>query len=253
MTHTPRPSLSNWCGCLVLASLVGCVAPKVHEEAPPNYSLTGVWELNPALSSDTDKVLASLQPKPRGQGPGPGGAPGSGAVDKPAPEVINDPTTDLPPIDPTTYGRNLGMAGYYGGPNERNTYRPPIEMQTNALLGGQWLKIRQTDSEMSIVNAATSRNYTPGQHSVVSVTTGVADQESGWSGKNYLIYLKPQIGPSVKETYSLTPDGRQLLVTIAIGSEGKNRAITVKRTYDRSTRDPDSFKQNLQVTLPPTD
>jgi hypothetical protein len=209
-----------------------------------------VWELNSALSSDTDKVLASLQPKPR-RGPGPGGAPGSGAGDRPAPEVINDPTTDLPPIDPTTYGRNLGMAGYY--PTERNTYRPPIEMQTNALLGGQWLKIRQTDSEMSIVSAATSRNYTPGQHSVVSVTTGVADQESGWSGRNYLIYLKPQIGPSVKESYSLTPDGRQLLVTIDIGSEGKNQSIKVKRTYDRSTRDPDSLKQNLQVTLPPTD
>ena len=157
MIHTLRPSLSNWCGCLVLASLVGCIAPKVHEEAPPNYSLTGVWELNPALSSDTDKVLASLQPKPR-RGLGPGGAPGTGAGDRPAPEVINDPTTDLPPIDPTTYGRNLGMAGYY--PTERNTYRPPIEMQTNALLGGQWLKIRQTDSEMSIVNAATTNTYT---------------------------------------------------------------------------------------------
>jgi hypothetical protein len=144
------------------------------------------------------------------------------------------------------------MSGYYG-PNERSIYRPPIEMQTNTLLAGQWLKIRQTDSEMSIVNAATTRNYTPGQHSVVSVTTGVADQESGWSGKNYLIYLKPQIGPTVQETYGLSPDGRQLLVTIAIGSEGRNPAIKVKRTYDRSTRDPDSFKQNLQVTLPPTD
>ena len=65
--------------------------------------------------------------------------------------------------------------------------------------------------------------------------------------------MRPQIGPSVKETYTLSADGRQLLVRIDVGSEGRNRAIKVTRTYERSTRDPNSLHQTLQVTLPPAD
>ncbi|HEV2702236.1 MAG TPA: hypothetical protein VGV09_11430, partial [Steroidobacteraceae bacterium] len=229
--------LATYLGYLMLAGVAGCSAVRVHDTPPPNYSIAGMWELNPALSSDEAKVLASLQPKPRGERKGRGNGAGSGPGDKPAPEVINDPTTDLPPIDLSNGGR---YAGAYGRPSERDTYRPPLDFQNNALLGGQWLKIRQTDTEVSIVNAATSRSYTPGEHSVVSVSSGVADQDSGWSGRNYLIYLKPQIGPSVKETYTLSTDGRQLLVKIEVGSEGRNQAIKVTRTYDRSTRNPDS-------------
>jgi hypothetical protein len=247
MLHTPRQRLTAFLGCLMLAGLAGCSSlPRVHDTPPPNYSIAGVWELNPALSSDEGKVLASLQPKPKR---GKGAANGSGPDDKPAPEVINDPTTDLPPIDLS----NGGRGGGYGYANERNIYRPPLDFQNNALLGGQWLKIRQTDSEVSIVNAATSRSYTPGERSVVSVPSGVADQISGWSGRDYVIHLNPQIGPSVQETYTLSADGRQLLVKIQVGSEGRNKAIKVTRTYERSTRDPDSFRQTLQVTLPPTD
>jgi hypothetical protein len=249
MLHTPRRRLTAFLGCLVLAGIAGCSLPRVHDTPPPNYSIAGVWELNPALSSDTNKVLASLQPKPRGGGKGP--ANGSGPDDKPAPEVINDPTTDLPPIDLSNGGRYPGGNGDYER-NERNLYRPPLDFQINALLGGEWLKIRQTDTEVSIVNAATSRSYTPGERSVVSVTSGVADQVSGWSGRDYLIHLSPQIGPSVQETYTLSTDGRQLLVKIEVGSEGRNKAIKVTRTYERSSRDPDSFRQTLQVILPPT-
>jgi hypothetical protein len=252
MIHTPRPYLSLFWGSLVLASLGGCYGPRVHELPPPNYSLAGVWELNPALSSDADKVLAAVQPKPkpgdRGRrGPGAG----SGPSDGPAPEVINDPTTDLPPIDTTYIGENRRMFGN-GDLNERNTYRPPLDFQTNALLGGQWLKIQQSDGEVRIVNAARSRSYTPGEKSVVSVPSGVADQLSGWSGRNYVVYLNPQIGPSVHESYALSPDGRQLIVKIEVASEGRNKAMKVIRTYDRSTKDPASLRQTLEETLPPT-
>jgi hypothetical protein len=254
MIHTPRAYLTLFWGSLVLACLTSCFAPRVHELPPPNYSLAGVWELNPALSSDADKVLAAVQPKPKSRNDkgrrGP--AAGSGPSDTPAPEVINDPTTDLPPIDTSNIGQNSRMFGN-GELNERNTYRPPLDFQTNALLGGQWLKIQQSDTELRIVNAARSRSYTPGEKSVVSVPSGVADQESGWSGRTYVVFLNPQIGPSVKEQYALSADGRQLIVKIEVASEGRNKAMKVTRTYDRSTKDPASFRQSLEETLPPTD
>src|SRR5665213_2855213 len=145
MIHAPRPYLGLFWGGLLLASLPGCFAPRVHELPPPNYSLAGVWELNRALSSDADKILATVQPKLKyGTDRGRRGPAGSEPSDGPAPEVINDPTTDLPPIDTTNIGQNSRMFGN-GDRNDRNTYRPPIDFQTNALVGGQWLKIQQSD------------------------------------------------------------------------------------------------------------
>ncbi|HTB65228.1 MAG TPA: hypothetical protein VK727_03315 [Steroidobacteraceae bacterium] len=252
MIHTPRAFPTRFCGGLLLASLAACTAPRVHELPPPNYSIAGVWELNPALSSDADRVLASVQPKPKSRGGKAGHGAAGDASDGPAPEVINDPTTDLPPIDTTNIGANTRLFGN-GDRDERTMYRPPLDFQTNALLGGQWLKIQQSDTEVSIVNAAHSHSYTPGEHSVVSVPSGVADQVSGWSGRTYIVYLDPQIGPHVKEQYVLSGDGRQLIVKIEVAAEGRNKAMTVVRTYDRSTKDPASLQQTLQETLPPTD
>jgi hypothetical protein len=232
----------------VLWGMAACSMPRVHEEAPPNYTLAGVWELNPALSTDSEKALASLQPKPRTRK----GAPPPPSS-QPAPEVINDPTTDLPPIDITSGGRySAGDVYLTRDQRERMQYRPPLDFQTNELLGGQWLKIQQTDSEMRIANAARSRSYTAGERSVVSVPSGVADQVSGWKGRSYMIYLSPQVGPRVQESYTLSSDGRQLVVKISVDSEGKNEAIKVIRTYDRSNRDPAQLRQTLQETLPPT-
>lgn len=250
MIHTLKAGPAALYSCLILVGLSACTAPRLHELPPPNFSLAGVWELNPALSSDADKVLASLQPKPRVRKGAGKGAADPAAAGPPAPEVINDPTTDLPPIDTSAGGRNLGLYGY--AESERNQYRPPIDFQTNALQGGQWLKIRQTDTEVNIVNAATSRNFTPGERSVVSVPSGVADQVAGWSGRDFQVVVEPQIGPRVRETYTLSSDGRQLLVKIDVASEGRNKSMNVTRTYDRSLRDPASFRQTLEQALPPT-
>jgi hypothetical protein len=255
MIHPRRLFPATVFCALMLAGVAACsIGPSVNELPPPNYSIAGVWELNAALSADEDKALASIQPKPpqrRGAGKGP--PPGSGPGDRPAPEVINDPTTDLPPIDISAGGRNQGMYGYASQNDPRYQYRPPIDFQTNALLGGQWLKIQQSDTEVRISNAATNRSFTPGEKSVVSVTSGVADQVTGWKGRSYVVFLNPQIGPAVRETYTLTPDGRQLKVRIEVASEGRNKAMDITRTYDRSTKDPASLRQTLQVTLPPTD
>src|ERR1700722_3631184 len=146
-------------GCaLLLTFLVACSSVRVHELPPPGYSIAGVWELNAALSADTDKSLAAVQPKPRS---GVGSGRSSGPL---APEVINDPTTDLPPIDTSPGSRKRSAT--YGNGGQNNVYIPPLDFQTNALLGGQWLVIRQTDAEVDIANAAESRSFTPAEKSV---------------------------------------------------------------------------------------
>jgi hypothetical protein len=245
MIHTRR-YLGTFGSALLLTSLAACATVSVHGLPPPGYSIAGVWELNAALSADTDKSLAAVQPKPRsGPGSGRGGA-------QPAPEIINDPTTDLPPIDTSPAASRKRPATYANG-GQNNVYLPPLDFQTNTLLGGQWLVIRQTDAEVDIANAAESRSFTPGEKSVVSVPSGVADQVTGWSGRDYVVALTPQIGPAVKETYTLTADGRQLRVAINIGSEGRNKPLKVTRVYDRSSRDPATLRQTLQQSLPPTE
>jgi hypothetical protein len=245
MFHTGR-YLGTLGSALLLTTLVACTSVRVHELPPSGYSIAGVWELNAALSADTDKSLAAVQPKPLF---GPGSGRGGG---QPAPEVINDPTTDLPPID-TSSPSARKRAAAYGNGGQNNQYLPPLDFQTNALLGGQWLVIRQTDAEVDIANAAESRSFTPAEKSVVSVPSGVADQVTGWHGRDYVVALTPQIGPPVRETYTLTADGRQLQVRIDIGSEGRNKALKVTRVYDRSTRDPSTLRQTLQQSLPPTE
>ena len=125
MIHTPRPCVRTFYSCLLLAGLGACsLTPSVNELPPPNYSIAGVWELNAALSTDADKTLASLQPKPRGQRGN--GAPSSA----PAPEVINDPTTDLPPIDISNGGRGRAFQGYDADRNAPSTVRPSTSRPT---------------------------------------------------------------------------------------------------------------------------
>ena len=220
---------------------------RVHESAAAELHPRGRLGAEPGAELGPGKGArcgAAKIPGRSGKGPG--------SASAPPPEVINDPTTDLPPID-TTPGRE-GQAIYYRpSANDRYAYRPPLDFQNNALLGGEWLKIRQSEAEVSISNAATNRSFTPGERSVVSVPSGVADQIAGWSGRDFLVEVRPQIGPQVEETYTLSADGRQLLVRIEVASEGRNKAMKVTRVYDRSTKDPSQLRQTLQQTLPPAD
>jgi hypothetical protein len=124
------------------------------------------------------------------------------------------------------------------GPGRRPAWHPPIDIQTAALAGGAWLQLTHRDDELVIANVDGSRSYTPGERSVVSVDTGVADQSSGWKGDGYTIEIKPQIGPRSIEHYQLSKDGKQLIVHIDFDSEGPNKALKVVRVYDRATAIP---------------
>ncbi|HTY50781.1 MAG TPA: hypothetical protein VMB48_13920 [Steroidobacteraceae bacterium] len=215
---------------LILLTLCGCMGLSNYDAEPPaGFSIAGTWTLNPALSTSMRKALSEV----RGEHSG-GRSPGSGPT---ATEVINDPTTDLPPLDTRPTGQQ-GPSGFGGSGSGQDRYRPPLDIQQDVLKGGGWLRIRQDEDEVDITNEVTARSFTPGVRSVVSVPSGVADQSSGWKGRRYVIAIRPQVGPRVLETYALSDDGRQLIVTIDIGSEGGNRSVKVRRVYDRGSGGP---------------
>ena len=94
-----------------------------------------------------------------------------------------------------------------------------------------FLTIKQSSDQVSFNYGTTVRSYTPGGRSVVSSENGVADQTSGWSGKQYVINIKPQVGPLVVEEYSLSPDGKQLIVKSHIGPFELSK-VNLTRVYD---------------------
>jgi hypothetical protein len=94
--------------------------------------------------------------------------------------------------------------------------------------------VRQSDDELVLDYGTSVRSFTPGGHSVVSAENGVADRTSGWDGSHYVIRDKAQMGPTVVESYGLSPDGQHLVETLRIGPY-ELPAIELKRVYDHTT------------------
>ena len=65
---------------------------------------------------------------------------------------------------------------------------------------------------------------------MVSAEGGVGDQTSGWKGRAYMIEVKAQNGPLLTEEYELSPDGKELLVKLHIGSS-ELPAVNMTRVY----------------------
>jgi hypothetical protein len=189
-------------------ALGGCASSHGLEESPPaGYSLAGTWRLDPQRSTDSDKALQQLRPhrEPR-------------------------PIQPAGPIDPVA-------------PPPPQPYRPPIDIQATELRGGNFLQIEQRPDELIITNGATRRSFTPGAHSVVSVSSGVADQVSGWKGRAYVIDVRPQLGPHIVEQYRRSDDGKDLIETIHIGSEGRVPKVDVTRVYVPADQVPQPLPQ----------
>lgn len=108
---------------------------------------------------------------------------------------------------------------------------PTMHALREILQRSDYLTIRESPEQISFDYSTTVRSYTPGGRSVVSSENGVADQTSGWSGKQYVIHIKPQLGPVVVEEYELSPDGKQLIVRAHIGPFELAK-VNLTRVYD---------------------
>lgn len=224
--------LASATALLAAAVLAGCFGNRYAAENSGAVRLQGVWRLNRAASDDPQKIIDKLkeealkkirramnaQPAPTYGGPGgqgggrrrgQGGQQGGGASDQLPDDLPQAPGPGMDPL--------------------RNS--PTMHELSAILQRNDFLTIRQSTDQVSFDYGTTVRSYTPGGRSVVSSENGVADQTSGWSGKQYVINIKPQLGPLVVEEYALSPDGKQLIVKSHIGPFELSK-VNLTRVYD---------------------
>jgi hypothetical protein len=247
------PSASRACAVLfTTALLTGCFGGHLGEEAPANVRLQGIWKLNRSASEDPQKIIDVLReealkkirramntppptPMEGGQDGGGGGRRRGGGN----PQASGDAAADAELSRQPAFGP--------GGPGPgadplRNS--PTMHTLREVLQRSDYLTIKQSEETVSLNYGTSVRSYTPGGRSVVSSENGVADQNAGWKDKEFVVNIRPQLGPAVVEEYSLSPDHKQLIVKTQIGPFELQR-VKLTRVYDStSTIVPNSGPSN---------
>lgn len=196
---------------------VGCAGERVAADAPAGVSLAGSWRLDPALSDDPQKILATMREQ--------------------ATKIINRNVA----IQQARIA--AGAAAPNDIPEEHGPRRDPLRRSQMAhvlqdvIARGEYLTIRQGADEIVFDYGTSRHSYTPGAHSVVSSENGVADQKSGWNGRGYLIVVKPQAGPEVTDSYVLSEDGKRITEKLHIATYELPQQ-TLTRVYESTTTPP---------------
>jgi hypothetical protein len=223
---------------LALLALAGCGSVGRFDPNPSHtVDLSGSWTLDRAASEDPKPVIEKLRPKPVKH------------------------RWDMPPDDdgtgddtgpPEGGGQQGGGGGQRGGGgrsrrggsqdqpqmayrnnNDAYTHSTVMRILMADLARADNLTIRQAPEQFTLDYGSAVRSFTPGAVSVVSAAWGVADQSSGWKGREYVINVKPQTGVASSESFSLAPDGNHLVEELHLGG-GEFPTVKLKRVYDRA-------------------
>ncbi len=215
--------------------LAGCGIARLESSPSKLVDLSGSWLLDRSASDDPKPLLDKLRPKPV------------------------KPRWDMPPDDGTGDDSGPPGGGQQGGGqrggggrsrrgggggqsqpdlayrnnNDAYTHTTVIKMLQADLARAGTLTIRQSPEQFSLDYGSTVRNFTPGAVSVVSASWGVADQSSGWKGKEFIIHVKPQTGVASVETFTLAEDGKHLIEELSLGG-GDFPTVKLKRVYDHA-------------------
>jgi hypothetical protein len=215
--------------------LAGCGVARLQQSPSKLVDMSGGWVLDARASDDPKPILDKLRPKP-----------------------VSRRWGDLPPDDGTGDDTGPPSGGQQGGGqrgggrsrrgggqsqpdlayrnnNDAYTHTTVIKMLQADLARARNLTIRQSPEQFSLDYGGTVRNFTPGAVSVVSASWGVADQSSGWKGRDFIIQVKPQMGVASYEKFSLSEDGKRLTEELSLGG-GAFPSVKLKRVYDHTDR-----------------
>jgi len=209
---TPRAA-GALASALLIACLGGCVGGG-SAETPAGVNLSGNWQLDHAASDDPQKTLASMRAQVQ-------------KLTQRSREAT-EARTGMATPDPDAPDSR-------GAPRRDPVRRSPMAHVIIALLTrGDYLTIRQTPSQVVLDYGGLERSYTPGERSVVSAEGGVGDQTAGWKGREFIITVKGQMGVTVTESYTLSEDGKQLIMKLHL-APAELAAVTLRRVYNPTT------------------
>jgi hypothetical protein len=224
--RAPRPMV---CATLLLVvALTGCIGTRLSPETPKGVQLQGVWRLNRTASDDPQKIIDRLKAEAQKKLRRALNAPPPSSIDQPGQQRRRGPVGNAGVTDQPTQEELQAQQG----PGVDPLRNSPTMHEFRAILQrSEYLTIRQSPDQVGFDYGTTVRSYTPGGHSVVSSENGVADQNAGWKGKQFVVNIKPQLGPQVVEEYELSPDGKQLIVKSHIGPFELSK-VNFTRVYD---------------------
>ncbi|HLJ37386.1 MAG TPA: hypothetical protein VKT54_03150 [Steroidobacteraceae bacterium] len=216
-----------WFFPAALALVLTACAAGPSEQTPAGLVLAGNWKLNHAASTDPQKVIASMRAKAqkivaRQYGTPDYGTRASGGAAQTAADN-SGLGGDEPPSSDARGMRRPDLL----------RYSPMMQVLNTVIQRGDFLTISQSSDKIALDYGTTARSFVPGAHSVVSAAMGVADQISGWIGRQYVIEQKAQLGPNVHEELGLSKDGQQLIDKLRIGP-AELPAVELTRVYDRT-------------------
>jgi hypothetical protein len=215
---------------LLAAQLAGC-ATGLKADAPAGVSLAGAWKLDHALSDDPQVVIKKMRDEALKQIHKASELQQQAATREMAGTSRDRGPTQQSPAEGPFAPDQSGATGAPFDPLRRS---PMMHVLARALERGDFLTVRQSSDELVLDYGTSVRSFTPGGHSVVSAENGVADRTSGWDGRQYVIHDKAQMGPTIVESYGLSPDGQHLVETLRIGPYELPK-IELKRVYDHTT------------------
>jgi hypothetical protein len=193
----------------VIVGLVG--VPGLRALDLPN--LTGKWRLNPNASDRPDEALREAQPSRRSGGGFHGHAGmGHGGGRRTAPSTTSP--DDGASGDPT----GVGLGGR-------------VSMAT--------LEIRHEEPRLSITDASGHERivYTDGRKTEEEHSyRGTTKVRARWKDGRIEVTSVPERGPKITETYSITADRSQLLMTTKLEG-GRVSDVTIHRVYDAVRED----------------
>jgi hypothetical protein len=214
-------------------ALAGCGSVGRLDENPSHtVDLSGSWTLDHALSDDPKPIIEKLRPKPvKRRWDMPPDDTDDGALGGPGQQGGQDGGQGGGRSRRGGGGQGPQMA--YRTNNDAYTHSTVMKTLTADLARADNLTIHQSPDRFSLDYGSAVRNFTPGAVSVVSAAWGVADQSSGWKGKEFVIQVKPQTGVASTETFSLADDGKHLIEELRLGG-GEFPVVKLKRVYNRT-------------------
>ena len=206
-------------------SLAGCAGSRLSPDAPAGVTLAGAWKLNRAASDDPQKVLERMRAEAFKRM-------GRRVTAAPRPDVRGGGRRSSPSDDQPLEEDPVPVRAAHGAPRPDPLLRSPMaHVLLTSIARGDLLTVRQGPGEFALDYGTSQRSFTPAARSVVSAEGGVADQSSGWQGREYLIRVRAQLGPDVTERYGLSADGKHLVAKLHIATEELS-AVDLTRVYD---------------------